>query len=101
MSENVNPTYPLASRHDRHDMGLRRPSRHMNVPLGVHEDVDLTADAELGEVDARFDRKTGPRQDAPLLARFQVVHIGTVTVRFLADRMPGAVEEVFAVASLL
>ena len=73
----------------------------MDAAAGVDEDVDLAADAELGQVDARLDGEARPRHHPPVLARFQVVHVGPVAVDFLADVVPGAVDEVLAVAGLL
>src|SRR5262249_49843595 len=71
---------------------LPRPAAgDVDSPPAVDEHVDLAADAELGEVDARLDGEAGARQDAALLVGLQVVHVGAVAVDLLADRVPGAV----------
>src|SRR5207245_2885480 len=67
----------------------------------VHEDVDFAADAEVGQIDSRLNGKTGARQDAALLARFEVVHVGPVAMNFLANGVARTVAEVLSVASLL
>ena len=66
----------------------------MDLPLAVDEDVDLAADAELVEVDARLDREAGPAQHQPFFVGLEVVHVGAVAVDFLADVVPDAVDEV-------
>src|SRR5262245_5704181 len=71
----------------------------MDLPGGVDEDVDLAANAELGEVDAGLDRKAGAAEDKTCFVRFEVIHIRAVAVSFLADAVAGAVDEVLAVAS--
>ena len=69
------------------------------VPVDVH--VHLAPRAELRQVNPRLDREARPRQHAPLLVRLQVVHVGAVAVRLLADGVAGAVTEEFSVARLL
>src|SRR5262245_45461966 len=86
---------------ERHHLLLRRAAGDVDGAASVDEDIDLAADAELRQVDPRLDGEAGARQDAALLVSFQVVHVGAVAVRLLADRVPGAVAEVLAVAGLL
>src|SRR5262249_6804814 len=90
-----------SSREKRHDLLLRLAAGDVDHAGLVHEDVDLAADAELGQVDAGLDRETGARQDAAILVRLQVVHVGAVAVRLLADGVAGAVDEIFPVAGLV
>lgn len=71
-------------------------------PAGlVDKHVDLAANAELGQIDARLDGKAGTPEHPAFFACLQAVHVGPVAVRFLADRMTGAMAEVFAVAGLI
>src|SRR2546421_5535643 len=69
---------------NRHDFGLRRAAGDVNLFLFVYEDVDLAADAEFREIDARFDRETSTGQDAAIFAGLQIVHVGAVAMDFLA-----------------
>ncbi len=66
----------------------------------AHKDVHLGPDAEAGQVDAGLDREAGPRDEAPLVVRFEVVHVGAGAVHLGADRVAGAVKEVLAEAPL-
>src|SRR5208282_1800969 len=63
-------------------------------------DIHLAAHAELGQVDSRFDREARARHDLAVVARFEAVHVGAIAVNFLADAVPGAVDEIFSVARL-
>ena len=71
----------------------------MDLAVGVDEDVDFAADAEVGEVDAGFDGEAGAGQNLAFFVCLQIVHVGSIAVRFLADGVAGAMAEGSAVAS--
>src|ERR1017187_6313291 len=86
--------------------GASRALQQLHFPLDLagheglgiaYEHIDLRAHAEMRQVDAGFNRETGPRDHAPLIVVFQVVHVGAVAMHFHADRMTGAMHEIFAV----
>src|SRR5579864_2011437 len=62
--------------------------------LSVYIHVHLTADAELFEIDPRFDGKAGTWQNRTQIVRFEAIHIRAVTVHFLSDAVAGAVHKV-------
>src|SRR5438067_72819 len=65
-------------------------------------DVDLGADAELAFlVDAWLDGKTNAGGDETRIARLEVIDVHAVAVAFLADRVAGAMGELFAVPGAL
>src|SRR5207253_1725953 len=80
---------------------LRIAAGDVDRPLAVDVDVDLAAHPELRQINARLDRETGARQDAALLARLEVVHVGAVAVRLLSDGVAGAMAEILPVAGLV
>src|SRR6266478_4702886 len=63
------------------------------------EDVDLTAHAELRQIDARFDGKARIGNDLALVFGLKVVHVGAVAVYRHADGVPGTVDKIFSVSS--
>src|SRR5262245_42550736 len=73
----------------------------MHAPLAIDKNVDLTADAELRQVDAWLHRKARARHDSAFFARLQAVHVGAVAVDFLTDGMARAMAEIVAVARFL
>src|SRR5262245_50138724 len=72
----------------------------MHAPLAIDKNVDLTADAELRQIDARLHRKAGARHYSAFFARLQAVHVGAVAVDFLTDGMARAMAEIVAVARI-
>src|SRR5215216_4110016 len=64
-------------------------------------DVHLAAYAKGGEVDARLHREADVGQEGAHVVRLEVVHVGALAVRLLADVVAGAVDEVVGVARLL
>ena len=59
-------------------------------------DVYFRANAELREIDARLNREAGSCDDLALVVGLQVVHVRAGAVHFFANRMAGAMDEVFA-----
>ena len=51
-----------------------------------------------GKIDARLDGKARARDDFPVVARLEPVHIRAVAVNFLPDAVAGAMHEIFSVA---
>src|ERR1700739_2520773 len=45
--------------------------------LSVYVDVHFASDAELFQIDSRFDGKAGLRQNRPQIVRLEAIHIGT------------------------
>src|SRR5262245_24053041 len=74
---------------------------HMDLVVGVYKHVVLETNAELRQVDSRLDREARALEDATLVVRLQVVHVGAVAVDLFADRMTGAVHELIAVSRFL
>ncbi len=73
----------------------------MHLALAIHEDVHLAPNPELPfEVNSRLDREARPSQDEPLVVRFEVVHVGPVAVRLLADAVPGPMNELISISGL-
>src|SRR5262245_53384786 len=63
--------------------------------------VDFAAHTELpGQIDAELDRKARARQEMTFIPRFEVVDVCTIAMHVLADRMAGAVDEIFTIAGL-
>src|SRR5262249_42736077 len=83
------------------DFPLRLAAGDVNSSLGVHEDIDLAADSELGQVNPRLNRETGPRHHPSFLARLQVVHVGAVAMRLLPDGVAGTMDEVLSITGLV
>jgi len=84
-----------------HQLALHVPD-NLGFPRGRHVDVDLRAYRHrFGEVNPGLDREAGAGDDQALVSRFEVVDVGAVPVDGRADRMPGAVQEVLAVACTL
>src|SRR6266700_1036340 len=63
------------------------------------QDVDLTAHAELRQIDTRLDGKARIGDDLALVLGLKVVHVGAVAVHRHADGVPGAVDKIFSVPS--
>ena len=82
---------------DGDDFGLGRAAGDVDLLVGVNEDVYFAPDAELGQVDAGLNGEAGARQDAALFARLEVVHVGAVAMRLLADGVARAVAEILTV----
>ena len=61
--------------------------------------VDLGADAEIVEVEARFDREAEAGHEPPVVVRLVIVHVDAVAVDLLAEAVSRAVEDVRAEAS--
>src|ERR1700719_2886674 len=66
--------------------------------LSVYVDIHFAADAELFQVDSRFDGEAGMRQNRAQVVGLETIHIGAVTVHFLTDTVASAMDEIFAVA---
>src|SRR5262245_57457489 len=62
----------------------------------AHEHIDFRAYAEVRQVNAGLDREATPRSNAPLVVRFEIVHVGAIAVDVLSDGVPGAMHEVLA-----
>ena len=65
----------------------------------LDEEIDLRADAEVRQVERRFDRETGPRNDRTLVVRLHVVHVRADAMHFAPDGMAGSVPDVGSVAA--
>src|SRR5215213_3871725 len=76
---------------DKDDFLLERAG-HGGVAL-PDEHVDFRADAEAVVVNARLDREAGAGNEAPVVARFVVVHVDAVAVHLFPETVPGAVNE--------
>src|SRR5262245_33972763 len=63
--------------------------------------VDLRSYAKAREVQPRFDRETRARQEPPIVVRLVVVEMHAVAVNTFAQAVPGAVEDIRAVARTL
>ena len=81
-------------------MRLSLPAGDVDGTVAVDEHVDLAADAEVGQIDSRFDGKAGPSEHSAVFVRFEIVHVRAVAVDLLADAVAGAVDEEVAVARL-
>src|SRR5207249_6197970 len=87
-------------REDGDDGGLDGHAGDECVGLG-EIDVHLAPDAEFArEIDAGLDRKARVREQTASVPGFEVVDVGAVAVNFLADRVPGAVDEPVSVSRL-
>src|SRR5690348_10197232 len=73
----------------------------MDLSLTINEHVDFAANTELRKVDTRLDREAAARQHLSFFVRLQVVHVGAIAVRLLADGMAGAMTESRTVPGLL
>src|SRR4051794_23057789 len=73
----------------------------MDLAGRVDEDVDLATDPEVVEVDPGFNREARPAQDEPLVMRLEVIHVGTIAVRLLADAVARPVDEPGPVAGVI
>src|SRR5262249_42956906 len=76
-------------------------SGHPSLVL-VYVNVDLAPNTELAlQINSRFDRETGSRNQNSRVLRFQIVDIGAVAVHFGVDVVTGAMNKVIRVARLL
>src|SRR5207245_11744577 len=91
-------SFLLYSGEQRENLALDRSGDPRALLLHVY--VHLAADAELRQVNARLERKARARDDAAGILRLQAVHISLVAVHFLADVVPGAMNEVLVIALL-
>ena len=58
--------------------------------------VDFGSNAKLSfEINPGLNRKTNSRNDAPRIAGFEIVDVDAVAVSFFANRMAGAMRELF------
>ena len=62
--------------------------------------IDLSADAEIVEIHAGFDREAGAREEPAIVVGFVVVHVDAVAVHGLAEAVAGAVQDRVAVAGV-
>ena len=58
--------------------------------------VDFGSNSEGRKVDARLNREASSCDDPAVIVRFQIVHVRTGAVNFLANGVPSAVNEVVA-----
>src|SRR5262245_10523423 len=84
-----------------HDLGLQLPAGDVDLPVLVDVHIDLATDAEFRQVDARLDGEARSPHDPPVVAGLQAVDVGAVAVHFLADVVPGAVDELVPVPGLV
>jgi len=70
------------------DLSLTRPDNH----------VDLGANAEIVEIDARFNCKASARKESPVIVGFVIVHIDTGAVDLFAQAMAGPMQDLARVA---
>src|SRR4051794_39412748 len=75
-------------------------ARHPRLAL-AHEDVHFGANSEGGQVYARLYREARPRCDAALVVRFQVVHVGAVSVDLDANGVSRPMREILPVPATL
>src|SRR6185369_3333294 len=95
------PYLQTTSGHQPQQLALRLGAGDLGCRRG-ESDVDLQAHSEVaGQVDAGLDREAGHRHQAAGVVGLQVVHVGALAVVRGADGVPGAVEEVLAVAGFL
>src|SRR5207247_11466493 len=62
--------------------------------------IDFRSNAEILEVDARLDGKTGAGEQPPIVVRFVVVHVDAVAVNRFAQAVPGPVQDLRAVSGV-
>src|SRR5258708_12263652 len=67
----------------------------------ANEHIDLRADAERRRIHAGLDREAGARNQAPLVVRFEVVHMDAIAVDLGPETVPCAMDELRAEAALL
>src|SRR5579864_6902041 len=85
------------SRSQNGNDGLLDFARDPSVVL-FNVDVHLAAHAEIGQVDAGFDREARTRNHAAGVVRLEIVHVGAVAMHVFADRVSRAVDEILPVA---
>ena len=73
----------------------------MDPALSIDEHIDLASNTKLGKIDSRFDGKAATRQHAARFVRFEIIHVGTVTVNFLADTVTRPMDEELAITRFL
>ncbi len=66
----------------------------------AYVNIDLGTNAKFRQIDARFDGETAARENAALVMRLKIVHIGPGAVHFRADAVTGAMEEVLGITAL-
>src|SRR5258708_16661681 len=64
------------------------------------EHIDLRADAERRRIHAGLDREAGARNQAPLVVRFEVVHMDAIALDLGPETLPCAMDELRAAAPL-
>src|SRR4029453_788544 len=83
-----------------HNLLLQRPAGDVHFAPGIDKNIHLAAHAEFWQIDAWLDGEARPRHYEPLFVGFEIVHIRAVAVDFLADVVPGAMDELLAVPCL-
>src|SRR5205085_5322230 len=87
--------YSLRFSH-QHQFSLGLPWRDFR-PRFAQVHIDFTPDSEpTGEVDTRFDREAHTGDQRPLVRGLEVVDVGTRAMQIAVNRVPGAMDEVFA-----
>ena len=66
----------------------------------VNEEVDFRTHAEVGQIQRRFNGKTGPRYDGAIVVRFGIVHVSTGSVDFASDGMASTMPNILLHAAL-
>ena len=60
--------------------------------------IYFAANAKFRQVNSRLDGEAGVRHDFAVVARFETVHVRTVSVNGFTDAVPGAMDEIFGIA---
>src|SRR3954465_14600600 len=74
---------------------------HFAADLGfavAHDHVNLTAHAELGQINAGLDGEAGVGDDLAVVLGLEIVHVSAGGVDLDSDGVPGAVRKILAVA---
>ena len=86
-------------RQDRHDVFLRRVAPGDDRVVAVEINIDLATKAELArQIDAWLDRETRVRNQPPFVVGLKIIQVRPVAVDFAGNGMPGAVNELRAIA---
>jgi hypothetical protein len=83
---------------DPDQLGLLWPGDHRPARLGQH--IYFAAHAEFREIDSRFYREAGVRQNQALVVGFEIVQIGSIAVGLHGYAVPRPVGEVLCEAGV-
>src|SRR6266849_9376202 len=63
----------------------------------THEHIDLRPYTEVFQINPRLNREARPRHNAPLIMRFEIVHVRAIAVHLLPDGVSRAMRKKVAV----